>query len=196
MATDKRYTVKLRRRRLGKTDYKVRLRLLLSKKTRLVIRRSLKNFIAQLVDYNEKGDNVLITVNSRNLIKYGWNYHSGNLPSAYLTGLLLGIEAKKKRIKEAVLDMGLNESIKGSSIYALLKGIIDTGLLINHNKDILPSYERVSGKHISDYALKIKNNKDLYNKQFSKYLKNNTMPEDIIKQFEQVKAKILGDKNA
>ena len=196
MATDKRYTVKLRRRRLGKTDYKVRLRLLLSKKTRLVIRRSLKNFIAQLIDYNEKGDNVLITVNSRNLIKYGWNYHSGNLPSAYLTGLLLGIEAKKKRIKEAVLDMGLNESIKGSSIYALLKGIIDTGLLINHNKDILPSYERVSGKHISDYALKIKNNKDLYNKQFSKYLKNNTMPEDIIKQFEQVKAKILGDKNA
>src|SRR3989344_2571851 len=175
MATDKRYTVKLRRRRLGKTDYKVRLRLLLSKKTRLVIRRSLKNFIAQLVDYNEKGDNVLITVNSRNLIKYGWNYHSGNLPSAYLTGLLLGIEAKKKRIKEAVLDMGLNESIKGSSIYALLKGIIETGLLINHNKDILPSYERVSGKHISDYALKIKNNKDLYNKQFSKYLKNNTM---------------------
>ena len=196
MATDKRYTVKLRRRRLGKTDYKVRLRLLLSKKTRLVIRRSLKNFIAQLIDYNEKGDNVLVTVSSRNLIKYGWNYHSGNLPSAYLTGLLLGIEAKKKRIKEAVLDIGLNESIKGSSIYALLKGVIDAGLLINHNKDILPSYERVSGKHIFDYALKIKNDKEFYNKQFSKYLKDNIMPEDIIKQFEQVKAKILGDKNA
>ncbi|MBS3172664.1 50S ribosomal protein L18, partial [Candidatus Woesearchaeota archaeon] len=40
----------------------------------------------------------------------------------------------------------------------------------------------------------IKENEDLYNKQFSKYLKNKIKPENITQNFSQVKTKILGAK--
>ena len=54
------------------------------------------------------------------------------------------------------LDFGLERNIKGSRIYAVLKGAIDAGLSIPHSPDILPSDERLSGKHIIDYAQKLK----------------------------------------
>ena len=55
----------------------------------------------------------------------------------------------KKSINNAVLDIGLNVSTKGSRIYAALKGAIDSGLKIPHNKDILPDEKRIKGNHIS-----------------------------------------------
>lgn len=181
---------------MGKTDYRARLRLLLSRKLRLVIRKSLNNIIAQLIEYGIKGDKIIISINASELRKYGWKFHLGNLPTAYLTGLLIGVEAKKKKIKEVVLDTGLQPSIKSSSLYALVKGSLEAGLFIKCNEKVLPSYDRITGKHIADYALKIKSNQDLYNRQFSKYIKNNVNPEDLPKHFEQTKAKILGEKNA
>ena len=80
--------------------------------------------------------------------------------------------------------------MKGSSIYAALKGILDAGINLPYNKEILPSEDRIKGKHISDYALLLKNS-EKYKKQFSQYLKNGSTPEDIIKNFDQVKEKIL-----
>ena len=41
-----------RRKRKGKTNYKKRLKLLLSNKPRLVIRPFIKNIIAQIVEYH------------------------------------------------------------------------------------------------------------------------------------------------
>jgi hypothetical protein len=40
----------------------------------------------------------------------------------------------------------------------------------------------------------MKEDEELYKKQFSKYLKNNTKPENIVQNFSQVKTKILGVK--
>ncbi len=195
MALNKRYSVRYRRKRLGLTDYRARLRLVLSKKTRLVVRRSLNNFIVQLINYNPDGDNIIKSFNNKNLKEYGWKYRFGNLPSAYLLGLLIGSEAKKLKIKEAVLDIGLNESIKGSSFYAVLKGALDAGLNISHDKKILPNDDRIKGKHILDYYNKL--SQDEKNKQFSKYIKNKINPLDIIKDFEEIKLKILNKyKNA
>lgn len=191
MASNKKYTVRFRRRRLGKTDYRARLRLLLGRKVRLVVRRTLNNILAQLVTYDNKGDKILINLNASILKKYGWKYHLGNLPSAYLTGLLVGVQAKKKKIKEVVLDIGLHQSVKSSSLYTLVKGALDSGLLIKCDEKVLPSYDRISGKHIAEYALKIKNNQALYNKQFSQYIKNNVNLEDLPRKFEEVKTKIL-----
>lgn len=100
------------------------------------------------------------------------------------------MQAKKKKIKEAVLDIGLHQSIKSSSLYALVKGALDSGLIIKCDEKVLPIYDRISGKHIAEYALKIKNNQDFYNRQFSKYIKNNVKPEEITKMFEEVKKNI------
>lgn len=192
MAINKKYTLSYRRKKLGLTDYRVRLRLIKSKKTRLVVRKYINSIIVQLVNYNPKGDLVLRSINSKILKHYGWNYNPCNLPSAYLLGLIIGLEAKKLNIKEAVFDIGLNASVKGSLLYSLLKGALDSGLIVPHDKIILPSEDRIKGKHIEDYYFTL-SKEGAINKQFSKYLKNDSNPADITKNFEEVKLKILSE---
>jgi len=180
-----------RRRREQKTDYKLRLRLLKSGKSRLVIRRSSNNVTCQIISYSDKGDNIIVSVNSVHLRKKGWKGHCGNVTAAYLIGLLCGKDAKKHKVSEAVLDIGLHISTKGSRIYAALKGVLDSGLKIPHSAEILPPEERISGKHIADYAEKLKkSNSAHYNKLFSAYLKNKLPPETLPKHFAEIKKKI------
>lgn len=161
-----------RRRKEGKTDYRARLKLLKSRKPRLIIRKSSNNIICQLVDYKVDGDITLASAHSTELKKLGWKGHTGNLPAAYLTGLLFGTKAKTK---EDVFDIGLQGSVKGSRLYAALKGAVDAGLNIPHSGDILPKPDRISGKHIVAY---------------------NKKAAGITKDFEAVKKKILGSKPA
>ena len=188
------YTVQFRRKRKGITNYKKRLKLLLSRKPRLVVRRSLKNIHAQIIEYDKKGDKVLAAVNSIALEKFGWKAGKGNLPSSYLVGLLLGKKAKEKNIKEVILDIGLYNSIKGSRIYALVKGILDAGIFVPCAKEMLPKEERINGDHISKYASEIKSQKEEYEKRFSNYIKNNVDPTSLKKYFDETKNKILGVK--
>lgn len=144
MAKNRNYTLKLKRKRNVKTNYRKRLILLKSKKPRLVIRKSLNNVILQLIQYHKDGDRIIVSAHSRELKKLGWPFHLGNIPSAYLTGYLLG---KKSKVKDAVLDLGLQRSVKGSIIYSALKGAIDAGLSIPCNKDIFPLEDRIKGLH-------------------------------------------------
>lgn len=135
-----------KRRREGKTDYNLRLKLIASGKPRLVVRKSLKNVYAQLIQYQEAGDKILATSNSRDLIKLGWKHSRKNIPAAYLTGLLIGKKAKEAGIKSAVFDSGLYKSIKGNVVYAVLKGAVEGGLEVPHSAEVLPK-ERASGAH-------------------------------------------------
>ncbi len=144
-------TVKYRRKREGKTNYKKRLNSLMAKLPRFVVRFTNKKIITQFIDFKTSGDIVLIGVDSTALKKFGWNYSLKNMPSAYLTGFLLGKKALKANIKEAILDLGFKSPIKGNKIYACLKGILDSGLNVHHSDEIFPSEERISGKHIQDY---------------------------------------------
>ncbi len=144
------YIVQHRRRREKKTNYRKRLALLKSGKIRVVIRRSVKNIRIQFVEWNGKGDETLSQTFSKELKKYGWDHYCGNVPASYLTGFLAGIKAKKKGIKEGVLDIGIQTSTKGSRIYAALKGLLDAGIEIPHSPEILPAEDRIYGKHISD----------------------------------------------
>lgn len=139
-----------KRKRLGKTNYKKRLNLLKSSKLRVVVRGSHNNFIVQLIKSELKGDKVVLSAYTRELIKYGWNKHRGNVPSAYLAGYLLGKKAIKNNINEAILDVGLQSLTKGNRLYAALKGSVDAGLNIPYDNSMLPKEERIKGKHISD----------------------------------------------
>ncbi|MDD2777892.1 MAG: 50S ribosomal protein L18, partial [Methanocellales archaeon] len=107
---------KFRRRKEGKTNFRQRLKLLLSQKPRVVVRKSLKHMVVQLVYPGEQGDVTQLSVISSELKKFGLN-RTGNISAAYLTGLLFGLRAKKIA-KEAVLDIGLQTSSPGSKIYA------------------------------------------------------------------------------
>jgi large subunit ribosomal protein L18 len=192
MSKSKTYTVSFKRKRSGKTDYNKRLTYLKSEKTRFVIRSSTNNLIIQAVDYNADGDKVITTVKSTDLKKYGWNYSTGNIPSSYLTGLLFGNKVKEK-IKEGIIDLGLDSITKGTRFPAAIKGIVDSGLKVSHNESIFPSEETISGKRIAEFAKTLASDEEKYKKQFSKYLKDKQKPELMAEQFEKVKTKINGE---
>lgn len=123
--------------------------MVMSGKTRFVVKKSLKNITIQAIQYQEKGDKILLGVSSRNLIKQGWNKSRKNIPAAYLTGLLAGKKAQEKKVTEGILDVGLKKPNKGGVIYAALKGLIDAGIKILHNEEALPNQKRLSGEHIN-----------------------------------------------
>ena len=149
-----------RRRRLeAKTDYKARLALLKSEKPRIVIRKTNHYIIIQIVKSEIAQDKVLVGNTSKILLSQGLPPElSGSLKSlgaAYLTGFLIGKQALKLGIKEAILDAGMNRNIKNSRIYAALKGALDAGLNVPHNPDILPQMENIKSEKISKIFDKI-----------------------------------------
>lgn len=192
MSKSKTYTVKFRRKRRGETYYRKRLNILISNKLRLVVRKSLNNITAQIVEYHDAGDKIILAVNSKILDKFGWKLNKGNLPSAYLVGLLIGKKAKKKEINELILDIGLNKAVKGSRIFAVLRGVVDAGVNVPHSEEVLPKEDRIKGTHIAKYAETLKK-KGNYEKFFSDYIKNNVDPIQINEYFEKSKKKIMGD---
>src|SRR3989338_927773 len=124
--------VPFRRRRDGRTDYKKRLSLLLSKKPRLVVRFTNLQVIGQIVKFNSTGDLIAAGINSLSLQKMGWNNSCKNIPAAYLAGLMLGKKALSKGQKEAVFDTGFKKPNNKGKLYAFLKGVLDSGLKVSH----------------------------------------------------------------
>jgi len=142
----------MRRRREVRTDYHQRLRLLKSGKPRLVARKSNKHVTAQLVATGPDGDETLASAHSSDLAEYGWEAPTGNLPAAYLTGLLAGQRAVEAGVEDAVLDIGLNTATPGSKVFAVQEGAIDAGLDVPHNDSVLADWSRTRGEHIAEYA--------------------------------------------
>ncbi|MBS7647341.1 MAG: 50S ribosomal protein L18 [Candidatus Bathyarchaeia archaeon] len=192
MARNARYCVPYRRRREGKTNYRKRKALILSGKPRLVVRGSLKNILVQIVTAKPRGDEVLVSAHSRELLKkFGWRAPRGNVPAAYLTGLLCGLKAKAKGVDEAVLDIGLHSPTKGARVFAALKGVLDAGLSVPHGEEKLPDEDRIKGLHIAQYARSLSVNAEKYMIVFSKYLENKISPEQLPEHFEEVKKAVV-----
>ncbi|MFQ3476159.1 50S ribosomal protein L18 [Halonotius sp. F2-221B] len=152
MATGPRYSVPMRRRREGRTDYHQRLRLLKSGNPRLVARTSNSHVRAQLITTGPNGDITHVAATSEELDDYGWEAPTGNVPSAYLTGFLLGSRAVAEGHDEAVLDIGLRTATPGNKVFSVQEGAIDAGLDIPHSDDVLADWSRNRGEHIADYA--------------------------------------------
>ena len=190
MAKNANYRVQLRRRREGKTDYQARKYMVISGKLRLVTRGSLKNATVQIIQAKPEGDVVLVAANSKELRKLCWKAPTGNTPSAYLTGLLCGLKAKKKGIKEAILDAGLVSPTKGARIFAMLNGVVDAGIAIPHSEEKLVK-ERIKGEQIAKYAKKLGVGSEEYNQKFAAYLKSGVAPEKLPEHFTTVKADII-----
>lgn len=169
MATGPRYKVPFRRRREGKTNYHVRYKLILSKKARVVIRKSNSGITLQLVTAEQTGDKTLLTVTSKKLKDFGYTSSTSNLPAAYLTGLLFGKEMLALGKNEGIADIGLHASTHGNRIYAAIKGVVDAGIDVPHSPEIFPDDERIRGEHIKKHT-----------------------GFDIVAQFETAKEKILG----
>lgn len=92
----KRYQVKFRRRREGKTDYYARKRLVVQDKNkyntpkyRMIVRCSNKDITCQIAYARLEGDRVVAAAYSHELPNYGVKVGLTNYAAAYCTGLLL-----------------------------------------------------------------------------------------------------------
>lgn len=171
-----RYQVKFRRRREGKTDYYARRRLVQqdknkydSKKYRLVVRRTNRRVITQIIFATIKGDRVLCQSDTFELKKFGVEAGLTNYAAAYASGLLLarrlltdlgmadmykGIESadgeffdvtekgvnENRRPFKALLDVGLVRTTTGNRVFGALKGAVDGGIYVPHNTKRFPGY--------------------------------------------------------
>jgi large subunit ribosomal protein L5e len=92
----KRYQVKFKRRREGKTDYYARKRLVTQDKNkyntpkyRLIVRFTNKNIVCQIAHAKIEGDVVVCAAYAHELPRYGVKVGLTNYAAAYCTGLLL-----------------------------------------------------------------------------------------------------------
>ncbi len=184
--------VPFKRRRKGLTDYRKRMKMLLSGKPLLVVRKTNTQVIVQVVKPEVRGDRVLAQATGRELrTKFGWPASGKNTPAAYLAGYLAGLRALSAGVKEAILYIGLHRAVKGARVFAALKGALDAGLKVPHDPEILPSEERIKGLHITIYAKMLKDTDPAtFERQFSGYLKSDFDPEKMAEAFEKVKERI------
>lgn len=117
-AYHKRFQVKFRRRREGKTDYYARKRLITvdknkynTKKYRLVVRFSNKNVTAQIVYSTLNHDETFCAAYSHELPRYGVKTGLTNYAASYCTGLLLARRLLAERdaaAKKGGVDLNLS----------------------------------------------------------------------------------------
>jgi len=149
MSTGPRYRVHFRRRREGKTDYRVRLRLLKSGMPRAVVRFSDRRVRVAIMRFDPVGDRVVASAESAELGRLGFPAASlSSTPAAYLTAYLAGLRSKSAGEESVVLDAGIHHPTEGGRLSAALKGLLDAGVEVPHGEGVFPSSERLNGAHL------------------------------------------------
>jgi large subunit ribosomal protein L18 len=143
-----------RRRKENKTDYGKRIKLLKSGKPRVVFRKSNKYVLAQYVVSKEAQDKIIMSVNSKDLMKFGWPKEAeGSLksvPASYLTGYLIGKKILKDKLETPIIDFGMSRTEWKTKVYGFLKGIIDSGIKISCKEEAFPEEERIKGTKLKN----------------------------------------------
>jgi len=94
------------------------------------------------------------------------------------------VKGDQRRPFKAVLDVGLIRTTTGNRVFGCLKGACDGGLHVPHSTKRFPGFssegkkdtynakahrERIFGLHVEKYMKHLKDNKEGYEKQFSKW---------------------------
>ncbi|ORZ37534.1 ribosomal protein L5 [Catenaria anguillulae PL171] len=222
----KRYQVKYRRRREGKTDYYARKRLVTqaknkynSPKYRLVVRITNADVICQI------------------LPRYGVKVGLTNWAAAYATGLLVARRALKKlslddkyegfvnpdgtiaevepledgpRPFKAFLDVGLARTTTGAKVFAAMKGASDGGIFVPHSEQRFPGYDRESkeldtdvlrsyifGGHVAEYMRYLQEeDEEKFKKQFSRFIAEGLAADDLEEMYEKAHEAIRANPEA
>jgi len=203
-------------------------------KYRLVARITNKRVICQIVYATILGDRVLCQATSPELEKFGVPGGYTNYAACYATGLLIGRRAlqivgqdsdisgveectaeefhvededNEKKPFKVILDVGIQRTIPGHRIFAILKGAADSGLHIPHSVKKFPGFtegdnkgeyeydaaahlERILGTHVSEYMEMLKEeDPDRYKQVFAKFI-DADQEEDIEDMYKDAHAKI------
>ncbi|PAN27085.1 hypothetical protein PAHAL_5G057900 [Panicum hallii] len=137
----KRFQVKFKRRRAGKTDYRARIRLINQDKNkyntpkyRFVVRFTNKDITAQIVSASIAGDMVLAAAYSHELPRYGLEVGLTNYAAAYCTGLLLARRVLKLRDLDQEYEgnveaTGEDFSVEPADERRPFRALLDVGLV-------------------------------------------------------------------
>ncbi|XP_020106804.1 60S ribosomal protein L5-like [Ananas comosus] len=137
----KRFQVKYKRRREGKTDYRARIRLISQDKNkyatpkyRFVVRFTNKDIVAQIISASICGDLVLAAAYSHELPRYGLEVGLTNYAAAYCTGLLLARRVLKKlemdeEYEGNVEATGEDFSVEPAETRRPFRALLDVGLV-------------------------------------------------------------------
>lgn len=137
----KRFQVKFKRRREGKTDYRARIRLINQDKNkyntpkyRFVVRFTNKDIVAQIVSASIAGDMIMAAAYAHELPQYGLKVGLTNYAAAYCTGLLLA----RRVLKMLEMDdeyqgnleaTGEDYSVEPAESRRPFRALLDVGLI-------------------------------------------------------------------
>jgi len=139
----KRYQVKYRRRREGKTDYRARQKLITQDKTkynapkyRFVVRVTNKDVICQIISAKIVGDHVVAAAYAHELPRFGIKTGLTNYAACYATGLLLGrrilqkvgLDTKYEGLKETDGSLETKDPEEQKDDRRPFKAFLDVGL--------------------------------------------------------------------
>merc|ERR1719453_329088 len=175
----KRYQVKFRRRREGKTDYCARL---------LVARRLLQKVgLDEIYEGN-------LTYEGEDEEDDDFEYSPEVVTSEYNKRTYYVEELNDdKNPFHALLDVGIITTSTGSRVFGALKGAVDGGLDVPHSEKRFPGYdrdgkeydadvhkERIFGEHVAEYMrYLIEEDAAKYATQFAEYVANEIEVDDI-----------------
>ncbi|KAL9224101.1 hypothetical protein vseg_000170 [Gypsophila vaccaria] len=137
----KRFQVKFKRRRAGKTDYRARTRLINQDKNkyntpkyRFVVRFTNKDIVAQIISATITGDIVLAAAYAHELPRYGLEVGLSNYSAAYCTGLLLARRVLKMlemddEYEGNVEASGEDFSVEPAESRRPFRALLDVGLV-------------------------------------------------------------------
>jgi len=110
---------------------------------------------------------------------------------------------------KALLDVGLQRTTTGARVFGALKGACDGGLFIPHGdkrfpgtstegKEVKPNAEvhrkYIFAGHVAEYMNKLKeDDPEVYNKQFSRFIKEGVSGDDLEKMYTDAHAAIRAD---
>ncbi|KAK7860173.1 60s ribosomal protein l5 [Quercus suber] len=198
----KRFQVKFKRRREGKTDYRARVRLINQDKNkyntpkyRFVVRFTNKDITAQIISASIAGDLVLAAAYSHELPRYGLEVGLTNYAAAYCTGLLLA----RRVLKTLEMDVEYEGNVEGA---------LDGGLDIPHSEKRFAGFGKGDGKHLDAEVHRkyifgghvagymrtlMEDEPEKYQSHFSEYIKKGVEADSIEEMYKKVHAAIRAD---
>merc|ERR1712079_579610 len=187
----KRYQVKFRRRREGRTDYYARKRLVIQDKNkyntpkyRMIVRSSNTDVCCQIAYARLEGDIIICAAYSHELPRYGVKVGLTNYAAAYCT-----------------------RTSTGAKVFAALKGAVDGGLDIPHSEKRFPGYDsegkelnadvhrqHIFGLHVAEYMKSLQEeDEEQFKKHFSRFIKNGVTADSMEGMYKKAHAAIRAD---
>ncbi|CAH6792758.1 unknown_gene_583 [Phodopus roborovskii] len=181
----KRYQVRVRRWREGKTDYYARKRLVIQDKNKYNTPKYRMIIAYACIE----GDMIVCAAYAHELPKYGVKVGLTNYAAAYCTGLLLARRLLNRFDEYNVESIdGLARTTTGNKVFGALKGAVDGGFK-EFNAEV--HRKHIMGQNVADYMRYLmEEDEDAYKKQFSQYIKNNVTPDMMEEMYKKAHAAI------